>query len=105
MGTFSTALFLSFFAFSNSWARTFVALMSVLVVTLTIGCIWITWKSSNDGRMWRDGFQPSIARAVQDIRSSAFCAVRSIRHRLRSHASDDVGNVCASTGSHDRVGV
>ncbi|KAI9509036.1 hypothetical protein F5148DRAFT_814390 [Russula earlei] len=108
MVTFSVALLLFCFVVSNIWTRVFMSLMSAAAICFTIGCIWTTWESNNDGGVWLDGVQPSVTHALEQsnaslqglvarIRSFAHHVVRSLRGHLGSRAADDVGNVHPST--------
>jgi len=103
MVTFSVALLLFCFVVSNLWTRIFVALISAPMVFFTLWCLWITWEFTNDREVWLRGFRPSIARALQGIRSSALRAVESLRNRPASHAQDV--NVHTSTGPQGHDGV
>jgi len=104
MVTFSIALLLFGFVISNLWTQIFVALTSAPMISFTVWCLWITWESTSDREVWLQGFRPSIARALQHIRSSIFWTVISFRNRLASHAQDVV-RVRSSTGPQGHVGV
>jgi hypothetical protein len=65
--TFSVALLLFGFVISNDWTRIIVAVTSAPVVALTVGCIWTTWETSDDGGVWLYGFQSSLSRALQFV--------------------------------------
>ena len=80
----------------------FVGLTSAPMVFFTLWCLWITWESPSDREVWLHGFRPSIARALQRIRSSAL--IKSFRDRLPSRAQDVV-SVHSSTGPQGHVGV
>jgi len=95
MVTFSIALVLFCFVISNLWTQMFVGLTSAPMSFFTLWCLWITWKSPSDREVWLRGLRPSIARALQRIRSSAL--IKSFRDRLASRAQD-VDGVHSSTG-------
>jgi hypothetical protein len=83
-----------------------VALTSLPVVALTLECIRTTWESpSTDGKVWRDGFQPSLIRTlrydrVKRFRSSVLGVVElfRVRNRRTARATDDADNAQSSTG-------
>ncbi len=48
MVTFSVALLLFGFVFSNLWTQLFVALTSLPLLTFALWCIWMCWDSRSD---------------------------------------------------------
>jgi hypothetical protein len=83
-----------------------VALTSAPVVALTLECIRTTREAPDtDGKVWRDGFQPSIIRTLQHdrvehLRSFVLGIVElfQVRNRLTARATDDADNAQSSTG-------
>jgi len=102
MVTFSIALLLFCFVISNLWTRIIVASTSTTMVFFTLWCLW-SGKSTSNRQVWLCGIRPSIARALQDIKSSALRAVEPFRNRPASHAQDV--NIQSSTGPQGHDGV
>jgi len=95
MVTFSIALLLFCFVISNIWTRILLTLMSLSMIAFIIWCIR-TISELSDCHVWRDGFKPSITRALCRVqRSASRVAMISLRDGLpsRPHTSDAVRGV------------